>query len=154
MILAAGSDMLLRFGSAAATSPSASCADRKLDLGFGFEANLAVLHFDGVLDGVAPVFLAELLRLLLDEGAEGIEARCPGQLFAGALFCLDECFEQCLHLVRLLHHVRTLDGEWLGCVICRFGLRLFLYCSQSLDRKQRILRAAISFFLDLELLPP
>ena len=107
---------------------------------------------------MAAVILANLFRLFLDKRLEGFEVGGAG--FARLRLGRDHGIVKILDVVLFLNDVGKMRLE--GAVICarwaalakRFRGGLMLVNAQPLDAQDGILRAAITFILDLELLLP
>src|SRR5882724_9829355 len=71
----------------------------------GFQTNLARFQFDGIFHGAASVLLADLIRLLFDEGGEGIETGGVSQLLARVLFGFHQRLIERLYVLAVFLYV-------------------------------------------------
>ena len=120
---------------------------------FGFQANLAILNFDGVLHLRRSVFLAKLFSLFLHKLLERLEG-------SGGPFRIVLLSRHCHRIVKSFHlvcfgvHIGTHNPEWLRFADVDHLRRFVLKLTNTLNRQQCILRTAIAFLFDPELLLP
>src|SRR6266446_8620701 len=119
-----------------------------LNLCFGLQLHLAVLHLDRILNLFAFVLLPDLAGFLLYERSKAVDI--AGDRFARFLLGFREHLVELLYLIVLGASIRPFHREWLifGCLVpysVYFVFWLMLLRTNPLHRKQCILGTTVAF---------